>query len=125
MTTGLTTALAATGTTDGTSRAVRTGSCPSRTAMRRGHEPVEQRVRPFRPRLELGMELARHEPRVVLQLDDLDEPAVRRLAGQQHAGRLERRAVAVVDLEAVAVTLVDDLRPYTAAAFEPGVSRAG
>src|SRR3954470_5518941 len=66
---------------------------------RGGHEPIEQRVRPFRAGLEFGVELARHEPWVVLELDDLDEPAVRRLAGQEHAGRLERRPVAVVDLE--------------------------
>ena len=50
-----------------------------------------------------------HEPRVVLELHDLDEPAVGRLAGQDHAGALQRRAVLVVDLEPVAVALVDDL----------------
>jgi hypothetical protein len=33
-------------------------------------------MRPVRPAAELGMELARDEPRVVAQLDDLDEPAV-------------------------------------------------
>src|SRR3954471_2035783 len=76
---------------------------------RRGNEPVEQRVRSLRSRLELRVELARHEPRVVLQLDDLDETTVGRLPGQGHAGRLERLAVAVVDLEAVAMPLVDDL----------------
>src|SRR4051794_11626737 len=41
-----------------------------------GNEPVEQRVRSLRSRLELRVELARHEPRVILQLDDLDETAV-------------------------------------------------
>ena len=46
---------------------------------------------------------------MVLELDDLDETAVRRLAGQGHAGRLERLAVPVVDLEPVAMALVDDL----------------
>ena len=70
--------------------------------------------------LELGVELAGHEPRVVLELDDLDEPAVGRLAGQEHAGRLERLAVAVVHLEAVAMPLVDDLL-----AVDRGGLRAG
>ena len=66
-------------------------------------------MRPLRTRLELGVELAGHEPRVVLQLDDLDEPAVRRLTAQEHPGGLERLAVAVVHLEPMAVPLVDDL----------------
>ena len=52
---------------------------------RRRDEPVEQRVRPLRAALELGVELARHEPRVVLELDDLDEPAVR-ATGRRAAG---------------------------------------
>ena len=66
------------------------------------------------------MELAGHEPRVVDQLDDLDQPAVGRLPGQHHAGRLERLAVPVVHLEAVAVALVDDLL-----AVDRGGLRAG
>ena len=57
---------------------------------------------------------------MVLELDDLDEPAIRRLAGQQHAGGLERLAVAIVDLEAVAMALVDDLL-----AVDGGSLRAG
>ena len=77
-------------------------------------------MRPLRPALELGMELAGDEPRVVGQLDDLDEAAVRRLAGQHHARGLERLAVAVVHLEAVAMALVDDLL-----AVDRGGLRAG
>ena len=72
-------------------------------------EAVEQRVRALRPGLELGVELAGDEPRVVAQLDDLDEAAVGRHAGQEHARALEGLAVAVVHLEPVAVPLVDDL----------------
>ena len=98
------------------------GSRPSRDRERRRDEPAEQRMRPIRPALELGMELAGHEPRVVAQLDDLDQATVGRLAGQQHAAPLERVAVLVVDLEAVAMPLVDDLVAVAAAAFEPGVS---
>ena len=85
-----------------------------------GHEAIEQRVRPLGPRLELGMELAGHEPRMVPELDDLDQPAVGRLPGQDHAGRLERLAIAVVHLEAVAMALVDDLL-----AVDRGGLRAG
>src|SRR5829696_7150703 len=66
-------------------------------------------MRAFRPGLELGMELAGDEPRMVLELDDLDEPAIRRLARQHHAGGFEHWAIPVVDLEPVAVALVDDL----------------
>ena len=55
------------------------------------------------------MELTGDEPRMIGELDDLDEAPVRRLAGQDHAGGLKRLAVAVVHLEAMAVSLVDDL----------------
>jgi hypothetical protein len=43
---------------------------------RAGDESIEQRVRSLRPALELRMELAGHEPRMVDQLDDLDQPTV-------------------------------------------------
>src|SRR6059058_3155187 len=43
----------------------------------RSDESGEERMRPRRPRLELGVELTADEPRVRLQLDDLDELAVR------------------------------------------------
>ena len=66
-------------------------------------------MRPVGTGLELGVELAGHEPRMVRQLDDLDQAAIGRLTGQHHARTLERRAIAVVHLEPVAVSLVDDL----------------
>src|SRR5207237_10735507 len=47
---------------------------------RRGDEVPEERVRPGRPALELGVELRRAEPGVVGQLDRLHEPAVERAA---------------------------------------------
>src|SRR6185312_13206195 len=72
---------------------------------RAGDEPVEQRVGAIGPALELRVELAGDEPRVVAQLDDLDEPSVRRLPGQRHARRLEGLPVAVVDLEPVTMPL--------------------
>ncbi len=43
---------------------------------RSADEAAEQRRRPRRPRLELRVELARDEPGMVGQLDDLDEPAL-------------------------------------------------
>src|SRR5215470_9254206 len=44
---------------------------------RRADEALEQRVTIDRARLELGMELAADEPRVVGELDDLDQGLVR------------------------------------------------
>src|SRR5207302_8265022 len=49
------------------------------------HEIAEQRVRPAWARSKLRMELARDEPRVVGQLDDLDEATVRRKPAEDHA----------------------------------------
>src|SRR5712691_8951993 len=74
-----------------------------------GHEVPEQRVRPLRPAAELRVELAGDEPRVVGELDDLDEPAVGREAAEEHPGLMQHLAVLVVELEPVAVPLVHDL----------------
>src|SRR5688572_6520558 len=76
---------------------------------RRAHEADEQRMPVARRRGELGMRLAREEPRVVLQLDHLDQQVVHRLRRDHEAGVLELRAVAVVELVAVAMALADDL----------------
>ena len=60
------------------------------------------------PRLELGVELAADEVRVVRQLDHLDQPAGRATAPESTMPwLLERLAVVVVDLVAVAVALAD------------------
>src|SRR5256714_11367391 len=45
---------------------------------RRADKSREQRMRPHRPRLQLGVELAADEPRMIRQLDHLDQRAVRR-----------------------------------------------
>src|SRR5581483_11973394 len=76
---------------------------------RRPHEIAEERVRPVGPRAELGVELARDEPGVARELDDLDEPSVGRQAAEYEPGLAQRLAVLVVELEAVAVALVHDL----------------
>src|SRR5580765_965616 len=48
-------------------------------------EVAEQRGRTRRPRLELRMELARHEPGVVGQLDDLDQTSRLERSGDDQA----------------------------------------
>ena len=72
-----------------------------------GDELAEERRRPRRPRLELGMELRGDEPWVVGQLDDLDEPALLERPADHEARVDELLAVGVVDLVAVPVTLGD------------------
>ena len=72
-------------------------------------ELAEQRRRPGRARLELRVELAGDEPRVVAQLDVLDQPIVGRDAAEPHPGLGEAVPIGVVDLEPMAVPLVRDL----------------
>ena len=72
---------------------------------RRGDEPGEQRMRARGPRLQLGMELAADEPRMIRQLDDLDELAVGREAAQLHAVLDEQLAVLVRDFITMAMAL--------------------
>ena len=55
--------------------------------------------------LEFRMELHRHEPRMVGQLDDLDQRAVGAGAGEHHAVGRELLAVDVVELVAMAMPL--------------------
>src|SRR2546423_6612710 len=78
---------------------------------RRAHEPGEQRVRPRGTRLQLRMELAADEPRVVGQLDHLHQRAVGREAGAAHAVFGEYVAVGVRHLVAMPVPLADFERP--------------
>src|SRR5437667_8796735 len=66
-------------------------------------EAREQRVRAHRPRLELGVELASDEPRMVGQLDHLDERAIGREARAAHAVLREHVAIGVRDLVAMAM----------------------
>ena len=78
------------------------------TLERRADEVAEERRRPHRARLELRVELAGDEPRVVGQLDDLDEPALLVRARDDEARVDEPRPEVVVDLVAMPVALVDD-----------------
>ena len=55
----------------------RSTSAPPRVLQRRVDELAEERVRGHRAGLELGVELAGHEPRMIGQLDDLSPRVVR------------------------------------------------
>src|SRR6266567_6941451 len=69
------------------------------------HETREQRVGTHRPRLQLRVELAADEPRVIGQLDHFDQRAVGRESRAAHPILGEHVAVRVGDLVAVAVAL--------------------
>jgi hypothetical protein len=72
-------------------------------------------MRPFRPALNSGWNwLATNQ---MVRADDPDEPGVRRLVAEQQPA--PSRAWQRLFIRAVAVSLADDLGPYTAAA-EPG-----
>src|SRR5919106_1489848 len=75
----------------------------------RADEVPEQRLRAVRPAFELGVELARDEPRMVGQFDDLDQGSIGRLPGAYEPRVLELAAEAGVDLVAMAVPLEDEL----------------
>ena len=76
---------------------------------RGGNETVEQRMGLGWAALEFGVGLARHEPRMVRQLDHLGETAIGRDARNHHAGLLELAAILVVHLVTMAMALIDDL----------------
>ena len=59
------------------------GSRPSARDQRRPDQLAEQRVRPVRPALELGVGLGAHPEGVAGQLDELDQPAVGRVPEQR------------------------------------------
>src|SRR4051794_5329480 len=81
-------------------------------ADKRGADEIaEQRCRPSRPRLELRMELTSDEPRMLRQLDDLDEATFLECASDDETAVDERGPVVVVDLVAVTMALVDDRLP--------------
>src|SRR5579862_3222523 len=70
-------------------------------------ERGEERVRLERARFQLGVKLHADEPRMLRDLDDLGQEAVGRHAGKPQAGRLQRVAIGVIDLVAVAVAFAD------------------
>src|SRR5512133_2355163 len=80
----------------------------ARALQRGADELTEERGRPRRARLELWMELAGDEPRVIRQLDDLNEPPLLVGPRDDEARLLQPRAEVVVHLVPVPVSLVDD-----------------
>ena len=73
------------------------------------NEAVKERVRSKRTAGELWVELARHEPWVIGQLNDLDESTIWRDAREVHPSRLKLRLEAIRHLKAVTMALVGDL----------------
>ena len=90
----------------------------------RRHEAVEQRVRAVWAGLELRVELGGDEARVVAS----STISTSRSSGEVPEGHprlLENRPVAVVDLEPVAVALVDGVGTVERVGHEPRASMAG
>src|SRR5918992_126096 len=89
-------------------RGARRAGAGPRALQSRTDEVPEERRRARRARLELGVELAGHEPGVVVQLDDLHEPPLLVRARDDQSGLHEPRPEVVVHLVAVPVAFVDD-----------------
>ena len=71
---------------------------PTRSTVKSGlNKGAEQRRRAVRAALELGMGLSTDPIRMALQLDELNEPAVGRLAAQREIALLEALAVLGVE----------------------------
>src|SRR5204862_7662354 len=86
----------------------RRGFPPLPLHLRRGRDEAgEERMRPRRPRLELRMELAADEPRMLRVLDDLDQLPVGTHAAEAKAVLGELLAIFVRDLVAVTMPLAD------------------
>ena len=100
----------------GAARPRRSGAALGCRSHGRADQPREQRVRPGRAAsVNSGCAWVPTKYGCTSrgQLDELDQRAVRRGAGEHQAGRLELVAVGVVDLVAVPVPLVDRARaPY-------------
>src|SRR5579871_5305788 len=78
-----------------------------------------------RARSQFGMELAAEKPRMTRQLHDLDQAIVWRGAGRLEARLLQRLAIGVVDLVAMAVTLGDAAAAIERQRERPRTDRAG
>src|SRR4051812_19979534 len=86
-------------------RALAATSCRRLRLNRRGDEARKKRMRPRGSRLELGMKLTADEPRMRLQLHDLDQRAVWGESAEIQSVLNELIAVLVVHLVTVAVSL--------------------
>ncbi len=70
-------------------------------------ERGEQRVRPGRPALELGVELTGDEPRVIGQLDHLHQTVVRGRTRHGQSVLLEKLSIFVIHFVTMSMTLFD------------------
>lgn len=73
-----------------------------------GDKAAEQRVRGVGFAQEFRMELARQIKRMVPELDQLDELAVRGRARENESGLFESCAIGVIELIPVPMAFVDD-----------------
>ena len=73
---------------------------------RRAHEITEQRMRGVRPGFKLGMKLRSNEPRMVFDLDNFHQAVIGERPGDDHTRPRKQFSESVVELEAVAMTLV-------------------
>src|SRR5688500_9714893 len=71
------------------------------------NESAKERVRRIGLTQELGMILAGHEKRVILEFDHLDQFPVRRCSAENESCLFVLWAVAVVELVSVAMAFVD------------------
>ena len=74
-------------------------------------KPLEERVRGVRSRPKLGVELTANKPWVIAKFGDLNKAAVRRLSRECHPGGLKPRPERVIELQTVAVTLLNQRHP--------------
>ena len=82
-------------------------------------------MRVVRARLELRMCLRGDEPRVILDLDHLDEAVIRQRAGDDQSLLLQGAAELIVELEAVAMALMDEVRAICLFSMRAIGERAG
>ena len=73
------------------------------------NEAVEEWVRPKWTTGELWVELARHEPWVIGEFNDLNKATIRRDTREVHPGRLKLWLEAIRHLKAVTMALIRDL----------------
>ena len=89
----------------------------------RADKITKKRVRAIRPALEFGVKLAAEHKRVIVQLHDLDQALIGAQTAETCARSLEIRAVAVIELKAVAVALIDRFGLIGAGGFGTGDRR--
>ena len=80
---------------------------------RGGDKALKKRMRGERFRIELGVKLHRHKPRMIGEFHNLDQLAIGTRSGQQHSRFFKLRAVLRVELVAMPMTFGDLLTATT------------